>query len=165
MRRALISPLIGAANGCGRRAGAQGYALIELILALLVVSLLAGLALPWARRGSGASEMQALALRIVTLLRNDRNVALREGRTVVSRLDALGGSVRSGNTDAAIVLPAHSVLRTSDSLTRGVKFDPDGRAEGGEIVLVGPGTGEIILRIDAVSAAIQVSEGKGRHAR
>ncbi|MBE7197002.1 MAG: prepilin-type N-terminal cleavage/methylation domain-containing protein [Parafilimonas terrae] len=145
------------------RNGAQGYALIELILALLIASLLAGLALPWVRRGGGASETQALAQRMAVLLRADRNAALREGRAVVSRIDAGAGSVRSGSSSSAILLPPRWVIRSTASLERGVRFDPDGRAQSGEILLLSPEAKGVILRIDAMSAAVEIRDSGGRH--
>lgn len=146
-----------------RRVGEQGYVLIELMLALLIVSLLAGLALPWRSSAGGAGELKALASRVAVLLRADRNAALRSGEAVVSDIDPHEGSVRSGSGTTRIVLPPRYAIRASDTLARGVRFDPDGHAQGGEIALLNGRDQHVILRIDPLSAAIEVQDGEARH--
>lgn len=151
-----------AALGLG--ASEQGYVLIELMLALIIVSLLAGLALPRASATGGASELWSTALRIAVLLRADRNAALRGGLPVVSGIDREAGAVRSGSSTNAVVLPPRYRMFVSDALAGGVRFDPDGHALGGEIAVRNAREQLVFLRIDPVSAAIEVRGSEARHA-
>jgi general secretion pathway protein H len=146
------------------RASEGGYVLLELMLALVIVSLLAALALPRAQATGGASELWSTASRIAVLLRADRNAALRGGQPVVSAIDRDAGAVRSGAGAGAVVLPPRYRLVASETLGRGIRFDPDGRAQGGEIALVNGREQHVVLRIDPVSAAIAVRAGEAHHA-
>ncbi|MCJ2011913.1 prepilin-type N-terminal cleavage/methylation domain-containing protein [Methylobacterium sp. J-076] len=146
------------------RAFEQGYVLLELMLALMIVSLLAGLALPRASATGGASELWSTASRIAVLLRTDRNAALRGGQPVVSGLDREAGAIRSGSSATFVVLPPRYRMLVSDTLTSGVRFDPDGHALGGEIAVLNAREQHVVLRIDPVSAAIVVRGGEAGHA-
>ena len=150
-----------------RRDTRSGYALIELILALTIASLLAALALPWPAGRGGASELRAAATRVAVLLRSDRNAALRGGRPIVTGIDLPGRAIRSGAGEGAIALPRYRI-EVSESLARGVRFDPDGRAGGGEIVLAaleGAPARPVILRIDPDTAAVEIRAGDTPDAR
>lgn len=141
-----------------------GYVLIELMLALVIVSLLAGLALPRASATGGVSELRSIAARIAVLLRADRNAALRRGQPVVSQLDRQSGAVRSGSGANTVVLPPHYRMLVSDRLAGGVRFDPDGQAPVGDIAILNAREQRVVLRIDPVSAAVYVQGSEARHA-
>ncbi len=162
MPRTGASPAIrtGAARGAHP---SEGYVLLELMLALAIIGLLAGLALPRASATGGAGELRSTAARIAVLLRADRNAALRGGLPVVSDIDRQAGAVRSGAGAGVVVLPPRYRMLVSDTLTGGVRFDPDGHAQGGEIAVLNPREQPVILRIDPVSAAIVMRDGEARH--
>ncbi len=147
------------------RGSNQGYVLLELMLALVIVSLMAGLALPRASATGGAGELWSTASRIAVLLRADRNAALRGGHPVVSAIDRVAGSVRSGSGATTVVLPPRYRIVASDALARGIRFDPDGRAQGGEIALLNGRDQHVVLQIDPVSSAVVVRAGEASDAR
>ncbi|MFK5600336.1 prepilin-type N-terminal cleavage/methylation domain-containing protein [Methylobacterium sp. HMF5984] len=152
------------ARGTSASNSKQGYVLIELMLVLMLVSLLAGLALPRVSATGGASELWSTTSRIAVLLRADRNAALRGGRPIVSGIDRDAGAVRSGSGDNVVVLPPHYRMVISDALAAGIRFDPDGHAQGGEIALLNAQEQHLVLRIDPISAAIVVHSSEARHA-
>lgn len=164
MARTRAEPAIRNQAAPGTRACEQGYVLLELMLALMIVSLLAGLALPRASATGGAADAWSTASRIAVLLRADRNAALRGGQPVVSAIDHEAGAVRSGAGATVVVLPPRYRMWASDSLTGGVRFDPDGRAQGGEIAVSNAREQQVVLRIDPVTAAIVVGGSAPRHA-
>jgi general secretion pathway protein H len=164
MSRTGVDPAIRTRAETAMCVSEQGYVLLELMLALMIVSLLAGLALPRASAIGGASELRSTASRIAILLRTDRNAALRGGQPVVSVIDREAGAIRSGSGTNIVVLPPRYRMLVSDTLAGGVRFDPDGQALGGEIAMLNVREQHVVLRIDPVSAAIVVSGGEAGHA-
>lgn len=143
----------------------QGYVLVELILALVIASLLAGLAMPWPSRTDGASELRAAGARIAVLLRTDRNAALRSGAPITTGIDLGAQAIHSGAGNNVVVLPPDTRIGVSESLAQGVRFNPDGRAQGGEIVLQGAKAHRVTLLINPVTAAVEIRDagaGDGR---
>lgn len=119
----------------------QGFALYELILALAILGLVAGVVFPRVARAPGPAELGAKAQQIAAVLRTDRNAALRSGRDVVSRVDAEAGTVASGVTGRGVRLPAGvkvEFVQSSRELRPsggGIRFRPDGRSSGGFLTL------------------------------
>ena len=126
--------------GDGRR-GERGFALYELILALAILGLVAGVVYPRVARAPGPTEMRAAAEEIAALFRTDRNAALRERRAVVSRVDLDAGVVRSGYNANAVKIPGGVEIEFVQSSKEargdngGVRFDPNGRSSGGVLTL------------------------------
>ncbi|HUG61222.1 MAG TPA: prepilin-type N-terminal cleavage/methylation domain-containing protein, partial [Methylomirabilota bacterium] len=70
-----------------RRDRRGGFTLIELMMALAIMALIAGLALPRVYPGGGATTGRATAYAIAAILREDRNAALAGGSAVSTRFD------------------------------------------------------------------------------
>lgn len=156
------------AGRTGRVGARAGFALLEVVLALVLISLIAALALP---RGSGTESATSLRIKtfeLVALLRSDRDAALAGGRTVVSLIDLDRRLVRSGASGRVVTLSGRMAIRVSAGLAGGIRFLPDGTATGGEIFLARPGLGAVVsVRIDDLTAAVAVDDGDlrygGRH--
>jgi general secretion pathway protein H len=123
------------------RRGERGFALYELILALAILGLVAGVVYPRVARGPGPTEMRATAEEIAALFRTDRNAALRERRAVVSRVDVEDAVVRSGYNANAVRIPGGVEIKFVQSSRQargddgGIRFDPSGRSSGGALTL------------------------------
>lgn len=117
-----------------RRDDRAGFTLIELSVALLVVALVAALALPRLMPDGGGVGTRALAYDIAAMLRADRQAAERDGRTIVTRVDAAGRRVSSGATSDTIGIPGTYRFGLANG-NSAITFMPDGRSDGGLVVL------------------------------
>ncbi|WP_336489831.1 GspH/FimT family pseudopilin [Methylobacterium nigriterrae] len=145
-------------------AGCEGFVLLELIIALALIGLLIGVALPHAVFRGGTADLRAAAAEIAALLRADRNAALRYGQPVTAIVDFMGHRVRSGGAGGEVAIPAEIALRVSSEGRAGIRFYPDGTASGGEIFLARVATGAndlLAVRIDRVTAAVTIRVAVG----
>lgn len=122
------------------RLGDRGFALYELILALAILGMVAALVIPRLARAPGPVEIRTAADEIAALFRTDRNLALRLGRPVVSRVDVERGIV-SGVSGEVVQVPRGiniEFVQSSRQLAEnggGIRFLPDGRSSGGVLTL------------------------------
>ncbi|WP_062120712.1 pilus assembly FimT family protein [Aureimonas sp. AU40] len=142
-------------TGARARDRKAGFALVELMLAFAVIALIAALVLPSARFGMGATLQRYEAQRIVSLLRGDRNAAIRTGRPVTTRIDLARGHLVAGGSDSEITLPSALAFSAQPASLGGLAFTTDGRSNGGLLFL---GTRErgIAVRVDPLTASIQI---------
>ena len=82
-----------------------GFTLIEVVCALAIIALLAGLVLPAIPRATSNARLEAYALEVAALLTADRNAAIRRHMEVATALDANARTVRSGAGADRIQLP------------------------------------------------------------
>lgn len=129
--------------------------MIELMLALVIVSLLAALALPLARFGTGPGLQRYESRRVAALLQADRNEALRSGRPVVTRIDLSARRIVSGAAAGEVALSQTVSLDSRPSGLDRVLFAPDGSSSGGDIVLAVGGR-NVAVRVSALTAAIRI---------
>ncbi len=119
------------------RQAEAGFALFELVLALAILGLVAGIVFPRVARGPGPAELGTTAQEIAALLRSDRNSALRHRREVVSRIDVAQGIVTSGASGGGVRIPAGIKIefvqssREKRGAAGGIRFLPDGGSSGG----------------------------------
>lgn len=131
--------------------------MIELMLALVIVSLLAALALPLARFGTGPGLQRYESRRVAALLQADRNEALRSGRDVVTRIDLSGRRIVSGAAKGVVILSQAVSLSSRPPALDRVRFAPDGHSSGGDIVVAVGGRG-VAVRVSAPTAAIRIED-------
>jgi general secretion pathway protein H len=137
----LAAPTTPATSSRADRPGELGFALYELLLALAILGLVSGVVFPRVIRPPGPSELRGKAQEIAALLRSDRNIALRQGREVLSRVDLGDSRVVSGAGPHAVSIPSdiRTELVQSSREARadegGIRFRPDGRSSGGVLVL------------------------------
>src|ERR1700732_4215855 len=85
--------------------GKRGFTLLEMVGVLAVIAMLAAVLLPLIPHQTSRSRLQAYALETATLLKADRNAAIRRQVDVVTLVDAGTRSIRSGTNGETIRLP------------------------------------------------------------
>src|SRR6185312_11462819 len=86
--------------------GEGGFTLIEVVCSLAIIALVVAILLPEIPRGTSRARLEAYALQVATLLKSDRNAAIRRRGAIATEIDAPARSLRSGATDQLVVLPA-----------------------------------------------------------
>jgi general secretion pathway protein H len=145
-----------------RRDRRGGFTLLELTLALAILSLIAALALPRVYPGSGATTGRATAYAIAAALRNDRNAAIAGGSATTTRIDAAGRLVASQSGGGRVEVPADfdlTVATPGQGRNDGrIRFMADGRSSGGVIVLKREKLAYTV-RVDPVTGGVQILTG------
>jgi general secretion pathway protein H len=85
--------------------GKRGFTLLEMVGVLAVIAMLAAVLLPLIPHQTSRSRLQAYALETATLLKADRNAAIRRQADVVTLVDAGTRSIRSGMSGETIRIP------------------------------------------------------------
>ena len=120
----------------------RGFTLLETVCVIALVAMLAAVLLPFLPRHTSRSRLEAYALETATLLKADRNTAIR-GRAAVSTLvDAPSRAIRSGVTSQSIRIPDDvrfdallpETCRQRAALST-ISFFSDGMSCGGSIAL------------------------------
>jgi general secretion pathway protein H len=139
-----------------------GYALLETMIAIVIVSLAAALVVPPAQALVASARLERTTSAIVSLLRADRNSALRSGTPVATTADTDGLLIRSDAN--GIVVPIPYGVTVNMQALQGVVFYPDGRSSGG-VFRLSQAQSLNVISIDAATSAIRLSApnaGSGR---
>jgi general secretion pathway protein H len=83
----------------------RGFTLLEMVCVLAIIALLAAVLLPSLPHETSRSRLQAYALQTASLLKADRNAAIRRQIDVATLVDAGTRSIRSGATSDMIRIP------------------------------------------------------------
>ena len=83
----------------------RGFTLLEIVCVLAIIALLAAVLLPFIPQQTSRSRLQAYALQAATLLKADRNAAIRDRTNVATVVDAQARAIRSGASRAVIRIP------------------------------------------------------------
>ncbi len=83
----------------------SGFTLLEMVCVLALIAMMAAVLLPFIPRDTSRSRLQAYALQTATLLKADRNAAIRRGVNVTTLVDTGSRSIRSGATAEIIRIP------------------------------------------------------------
>jgi general secretion pathway protein H len=123
-------------------AGQAGFSLMEMVCAMALIAILAAVLLPMAPRQTSRARLQAYALETATLLKSDRNAAIRAGADVSTLVDAPSRAIRSGATSQTIRIPDDVrfdalLPRTCQqrAVLSTISFFADGMSCGGAITL------------------------------
>jgi general secretion pathway protein H len=83
----------------------NGFTLLEMVCVLALIAMMAAVLLPFIPHQTSRSRLQAYALQTATLLKADRNAAIRRGVDVSTLVDTGSRSIRSGATADTIRIP------------------------------------------------------------
>lgn len=83
----------------------NGFTLLEMVCVLALIAMMAAVLLPFIPHQTSRSRLQAYALQTATLLKADRNAAIRRGADVSTLVDTASRSIRSGVTADMIRIP------------------------------------------------------------
>lgn len=125
------------------------------MLALAIIALIAGIALPRARPNDGGAALRAKAYETAALLRADRDAARRLDREVASIVDFGTRRIAAGSERRSVLLPDGLSMRLKADRFQGFRFFPDGRSTGGELALAA-GPRALVLTVDRLTSAIEI---------
>jgi general secretion pathway protein H len=125
-----------------KRADELGFTLLEMVCVIALIAMLAAVLLPFLPRHTSRSRLQAYALETATLLKADRNIAIRRRADVSTLVDAPSRAIHSGATAQTIRIPddVHfdallpQTCRQRAALST-ISFFADGMSCGGTIAL------------------------------
>jgi general secretion pathway protein H len=124
--------------------------------------MLAAIIMPAIPSGTSYARLEAYAIETATLLKQDRNAAIRRRTRVATEISAISRSVRSGLTGRVVRLPddigVDALLpRRCDQRAAGktIDFFASGRSCGGTIVLTRLGKG-FQIRVNWLTGGIEV---------
>ena len=140
----------------------RGFTLLEIVCVLAIIALLAAVLLPFIPQQTSRSRLQAYALQAATLLKADRNAAIRDRTNVATVVDAQARAIRSGASRAVIRIPddvqfdallpqtcrQHAALST-------ISFFGNGMSCGGSIALTRLDTGYEV-RVNWLTGRIEI---------
>src|ERR1700747_3765521 len=120
----------------------RGFTLLEMVCVIAIVAMLAAVLLPFVPRNTSRARLEAYALEAATLLKADRNAAIRGGADVATLVDAPSRAIRSGATAQTLRIPEdvrfEALLpqrcRQRAALST-IRFFADGMSCGGAIAL------------------------------
>jgi general secretion pathway protein H len=83
----------------------DGFTLLEIVCVLAIIGILAAIALPAIPRATSRVGLEGYTVEVATLLRVDRDAAIRQRRPVATQIDAPTRSLRSGATGRVVRVP------------------------------------------------------------
>jgi len=83
----------------------HGFTLLEMVCVLAIIGLLSAVLLPFIPHNTSRARLQAYALEAATLLKADRNAAIRRGTDVATLVDPGSRRIVSGAGKNAIRVP------------------------------------------------------------
>jgi general secretion pathway protein H len=124
------------------KASERGFTLLEMVCVLAIIAMLAAVLMPFVPRHTSRSRLQAYALEAATLLKADRNAAIRRQADVSTLIDAPSRAIRSGATAQTLRVPDDvgfdallpQTCRRRAALST-ISFFADGMSCGGTIAL------------------------------
>jgi general secretion pathway protein H len=121
----------------------RGFTLLEMVCVIALIAMLVAVLLPFVPRQTSRSRLQAFALEAATLLKADRNAAIRRQAEVSTLVDAHSRAIRSGATARTLRIPDDvrfdamlpQRCRQRAAALSAISFFADGMSCGGTIAL------------------------------
>jgi general secretion pathway protein H len=149
-----------------RSAHIAGFTLIEMVCVMAMLALIATILLPRIPHETTPARLHAYALQLASLLKQDRNAAIRRHTEVSTAIDAGARSVRSGATGQSLQLPADVVFsallpdRCADRRAFStINFFASGMSCGGVLALAREGN-TIEIRVNWLTGGIELATGQ-----
>lgn len=142
----------------------DGFTLLEVVCVVAIISIIAAIILPAIPRGTPRARIEGYAIEAATLLKADRNSAIRRGVAVATEIDPAARYLRSGATGRSVRIPDD--VRFAATLAtrcngrpagRAIEFFASGMSCGGTLALTRQGVGYQI-RVYWLTGGIEVAK-------
>jgi general secretion pathway protein H len=140
----------------------DGFTLLEIVCVVAIIAMLAAIILPAIPRGTSLARLEAYAIETATLLKTDRDAAIRRRIEIATEVSALSRAVRSGATGRVVRVPGDVVfeaLLASRCNQRAagttINFFGSGMSCGGTIALTRRGSG-FQVRVNWLTGGVEV---------
>ena len=144
------------------RSGDAGFTLLEVVCVVAILAMLAAIIVPALPRGTSRSRLESYAIETAALLKADRNAAMRRRAQIVTEVNAMARSVRSGANGRTVQLPADvgfDALLAAQCNQRAagatIRFFASGMSCGGVIALTRLGVGYEV-RVNWLTGGVEV---------
>jgi general secretion pathway protein H len=155
-------PISSAGHG-DRADGEDGFTLLEVVCIVALLAIIAAILLPAFPRNTSRARLESYAVEAAALLKADRNAALRRRVQVVTEVNAVARTIRSGATGRVLRVPddvGFDAVLASRCNQRAagatIRFFPSGMSCGGVIALTRLGTGYEI-RVNWLTGGIELA--------
>lgn len=145
-----------------KTAGEEGITLLETVCILAILAILVAVILPAMPHTTTRAGLEAYSMAAASVLKADRNAAIRRGTVVATNLSLTGGTIRSGANGRVVKLPGdvtfHAVLADQcggQAVGTVILFFPSGMSCGGTIILTRPGVGYEI-RVGWLTGGVEI---------
>jgi general secretion pathway protein H len=146
----------------GNASGTDGFTLLELVCVIAIVAILAAIVVPALPRGTSRARLESFAIETAAMLKADRNTAIRNRAQVVTEVDALQRTVRSGASGRVIRVPDDVVFDAvlaarcnQRAAGATIQFFASGMSCGGAIALTRLGVGYEV-RVNWLTGGVEV---------
>jgi general secretion pathway protein H len=140
----------------------DGFTLLEVVCVVAIISIIAAIIVPSIPRGTSRARVEAYALETASVLKTDRNAAIRRRIEVATQIDANSKSIRSGATGRVVQVPDDVLFDATlaarcDGRTAGntISFFATGMSCGGTIALTRQGVGYQI-RVNWLTGGVEI---------
>lgn len=140
----------------------DGFTLLEVVCVFAIVAILAAIVLPRLPIATSRPRVEAFAIDAASLLRADRNAAIRRHQQVSAQIDAAARTIHSGSTGRTLRIPSDVVLdallptRCNDRPAFStISFFASGMSCGGTIALSRPGFG-FEVRVNWLTGGVEI---------
>lgn len=151
--------------GSAEAASAEdGFTLIEVVCVLAIITIIAAIILPAIPRGTPRARIEGYAIEAASLLKADRNMAMRRGIAIATEVDPIARYLRSGATGRSVRIPddvqfAATLATRCNGRAAGhaIEFFASGMSCGGTLALTRQGVGYQI-RVYWLTGGIEVAK-------
>ncbi len=140
----------------------DGFTLLEVVCVVAIIAMLAAIILPAIPRGTSQARLEAYAIETATLLKADRDAAIRRRIEVTTEVNALSRAVRSGATGRVVRMPDDVVFEAllaarcnQRAAGTTINFFGSGMSCGGAIELTRLGSG-FQVRVNWLTGGVEV---------
>lgn len=111
--------------------------MLETVAALLILSLSSMATLPHLATVIDNAALERTAMRAATLIRHERNVAMRTGRPTIVTVDPASGRIGFSSSPSSVDFGRDIGFTAPAGNVTSIRFSPDGSSSGGAFALRG----------------------------